>query len=354
MRTGNEKIQDTGMGQLICDSYAIYNADTVEVMQAYPKESIGMSIYSPPFRGLYQYSSSVKDLSNCRTPEQFFEHYEYVVREIYRLTPPGRITAVHCADIPSGNSGCDHQMDFPGKIIALHEKIGFHYAYRLHIWKEPLTIRNKLMLKNLFHTTLCEDSTRVGIAGADYLLVFRKRGKNKIPVAHPSGLTDYAGSAKMPAENLKYKNWQGSQLENKYSHWIWQQYASCNWHDIRLSKVLPYMQAREDEDEKHLHPMPLDIYERGIVLWSNPGEIILEPFMGVGSGVYQAVKQGRKGIGCELKASYYRQALKNLASLDREPEVKQANLFDAISHVKAGTPLTYAFSFGVGLAGGSN
>ena len=168
------------MDQIITEQYTIVNGDCISVMAALPDKSIGMSMYSLPFRGMYQYSSSTRDLSNCRTKEQFMEHYEYVVKEIFRLTPPGRISAVHCCDIPSGNSGCDHMQDFPGDIIRLHEKIGFHYAHRFHIWKEPLTIRNKLMLKNLFHTTLCEDSTRVGIANSDYLLVFRKRGKTHI------------------------------------------------------------------------------------------------------------------------------------------------------------------------------
>ena len=190
------------------------------------------------------------------------------------------------------------------------------------------------MVKNLFHTTLCEDSTRVGIAGADYLLVFRKRGNNKIPVVHPYGMRDYAGSAKMPAENQRYKDWKGSQLENKYSHWIWQQYASSNWYDVRLSNVLPYKEAKEDEDEKHLHPMALDIYERAVVLWTNLGETVLEPFAGVGSGVYQAVKMGRKAIGAELKASYFRQMQKNLESLNI-PQAKQANLFDVVGTRKA-------------------
>jgi len=305
------------MKQEVCDSYGIYNDDCITVMKDFPDKSIGMSMYSLPFRGIYQYSSSVKDLSNCRTPEQFMDHYEYVVREVYRLTPPGRISAVHCSDIPSGNSGCDHLDDFPGDIIRLHEKIGFRYAYRIHIWKEPLAIRNKLMLKNLFHTTLCEDSTRVGIANSDYLLIFRKKGTNKIPVTHPEGLRNYAGSTEMPQENVGYKSWTGSQLGNKYSHWIWQQYASSNWHDIRLSNILPYQEAKEDEDEKHLHPMPLDIYERGLVLWSNASEVFLEPFMGVGSGVYSAVKLGRKGIGIELKGSYYNQAKKNLKLVDK-------------------------------------
>jgi len=309
------------MNQVIAEQYSIINGDCISVMATLPDKSIGMSMYSLPFRGMYQYSSSIRDLSNCRTKDQFMDHYEYVVNEIFRLTPPGRMSAVHCCDIPSGNSGCDHLEDFPGDIISLHKKIGFHYAYRIHIWKEPLTTRNKLMLKNLFHTTLCEDSTRVGIANSDYLLVFRKRGKNKIPVTHMKGLTEYIGSTTMPHENESYKGWGGSQLANKYSHWIWQQYASSNWDDIRLSNYLPY-RAVKDEDEKHLHPMSLDIYERGITLWSNPDEIFLEPFMGTGGGPYSAVKHGRKAIGIELKPAWYNQSVKNM-ELAANPPKKQ-------------------------------
>lgn len=316
--------------QVIGDNFAIYNQDCIPFMQSLPEKSIGLSIYSPPFRGIYQYSSSERDLSNCRTKEQFMEHYEFVVRELFRITPPGRISAVHCAEIPSGNSGCDHLQDFPGDIIRLHEKIGFHFAYRIHIWKEPLAIRNKLMLKNLFHTTLCEDSTRTGIANADYLLVFRKKGKNKVPVKHPLGLTEYAGSARMPDENLAYKGWTGSQLANKYSHWIWQQYASSNWFDIRLSNLVPYND--NGEDEKHLHPMPLDIYERAITLWSNPGEVVFDPFMGVGSCVYSCLKLGRKGVGVELKGAFFNQARKNIEAFLEKPETKtsQMSIEDAL------------------------
>ena len=313
------------MEQVTNDRYTLINGDCIEVMQALPDRSIGMSMYSLPFRGMYQYSSSERDLSNCRTKEQFMDHYEFVVNELFRLTPAGRISAVHCCDIPSGNSGCDHLDDFPGDIIRLHEKIGFHYAFRIHIWKEPLTIRNKLLLKNLFHTTLCEDSTRVGIANSDYLLVFRKRGKNKVPVSHPNGLKNYAGSTEMPEENKRYKNYTGNQLGNKFSHWIWQQYASSNWMDIRLSNVIPYKEVN-DEDEKHLHPMSLDIYERGIVLWSNYDEIFLETFMGTGGGVYMAVKLGRKAVGIELKDAWFRQSIKNLDSVENI-KAKQEKLF---------------------------
>lgn len=313
------------MEQITKENYTLINGDCIEVMQGLPDKSIGVSMYSLPFRGMYQYSSSERDLSNCRTKEQFMDHYGYVVKEIFRLTPAGRISAVHCCDIPSGNSGCDHLEDFPGDIISLHEKIGFHYAFRIHIWKEPLTIRNKLLLKNLFHTTLCEDSTRVGIANSDYLLVFRKRGVNKVPVSHPKGLTEYAGSNEMPEENKRYKNYSGNQLCNKFSHWIWQQYASSNWMDIRLSNTLPYQQEK-DEDEKHLHPMSLDIYERGIILWSNKDEIFLEPFMGTGGGPYTAVRFGRKAVGIELKEAWFRQAAKNLEQVNYS-KPKQEGLF---------------------------
>jgi DNA modification methylase len=298
--------------QEITKKYALYNGDCVEVMASIPSEKIHLSVYSPPFGGLYNYSSSERDLSNCKDYDQFFEHYAFVVREIHRLTMPGRMTVVHCMDVPSGNSGTDHLIDFPGDIIRLHEKEGFKYIARYAIWKEPLAVRNRTMAKNLAHKTIVEDSSRCSVASADYLLVFRKGGKNPVPIAHPNGLMYYAGERQMPAELLKYKGWKGNQIENRFSHWIWRQYASAFWDDIRIGRVLPFKQARDDEDEKHVHPLQLDVIERVIVLWSNEGETVWTPFMGVGSEVYQAVFSGRKGIGAELKPSYYRQAVKNV------------------------------------------
>jgi DNA modification methylase len=301
--------------QDIKEDYAIYNGDCLEIMPKFPDGSIHLSVYSPPFGGLYHYSSSERDLSNCKDYKQFFEHYEFVVKELFRLTMPGRITAVHCADVPSGNSGIDNLVDFPGDIIRLHEKIGFHYIARYSIWKEPLGVRNRTMAKNLAHKTIVEDSSRCSVASADYLLVFRRKGENLVPISHPNGLTDYAGERQIPNELMEFKNWKGKQTENRYSHWIWRQYASAFWDDIRIGRVLPFIEAKEEDDEKHVHPLQLDVIERCIVLWSNPGEKVFTPFMGVGSEVYSAVINGRKGIGMELKTSYYKQAQRNMKSI---------------------------------------
>jgi DNA modification methylase len=302
------------LNQTITDNYALYCGDCMEVMPQFPDESIHLSIYSPPFAGLYQYSSSERDLSNSRDYAEFMKHYEYVVKELYRLTMPGRITAVHCMDIPKSNTGKgDGLSDFPGDIIRLHEKNGWEYAHRYHVWKEPLTVRNRTMKKGLAHKTIVDDSTKCDVASADYVLSFRRNGNNPVPVAHPRGLTEYAGEREIPQELWSYRNWDGKQTENRYSHWIWRQYASAFWDDVRLDRVLPYKMTRDEEDEKHVHPLQLDIIDRLVVLFSNPGERILTPFMGVGSEVYGAVKADRFGVGVELKPSYYNQAVKNVA-----------------------------------------
>ena len=305
--------------QEITEEYALYNGDCCEVMPTLPTGSVHLSIYSPPFAGLYHYSSSERDLSNCRDYEEFFAHYEFVVREIARLTMPGRMTCVHCMDVPSGNTGRDHLIDFPGDIIRLHEREGLRYIARYCVWKEPLAVRNRTMAKNLAHKTIVEDSSRCSAAAADYLLVFRKGGTNPTPIAHPHGLEAYAGERTPPADVLSYRGWTGNQIENRYSHWIWRQYASAFWDDVRVGRVLPYQAARDSEDEKHIHPLQLDVIERCLVLWSNHGDIVLTPFMGVGSEVYAAVELGRRAVGIELKPSYYRQAQKNLniAARDR-------------------------------------
>lgn len=312
--------------QLITGEYAIYNGDCIEVMGKIKTGSVHLSVYSPPFGGLYHYSSSERDLSNCASYEEFFEHYDFCVEEIHRLTMPGRISCVHCMDVPSGNSGIDTLRDFPGDIIRQHAKIGFQYIARYHVWKEPLGVRNRTMAKNLAHKTIVEDSSRCSVASADYLLVFRKGGENKVPIEHPRGLVDYAGERSIPEDLLPFRGWKGNQIENRYSHWIWRQYASAFWDDIRISNVLPFKESRDEEDEKHVHPLQLDVIERCLVLWSNPGEIVLTPFMGVGSEVYGAVKAGRRGIGIELKPSYYRQAVKNIETLNGA-RLKQVELF---------------------------
>lgn len=302
--------------QTVTDVAALYLGDCCEVLPTIPEGSVHLSVYSPPFGGLYNYSSSERDLSNCRDYEEFFEHYRFVVEELFRLALPGRLTGVHCMDIPSGNTGSDHLRDFPGDIIRLHKEIGFNYVARYCVWKEPLGVRNRTMAKNLAHKTVVDDSNRCSVASADYLLMFRKGGENPTPIAHPNGLMDYAGERQVPHELISYRGWKGSQIENRYSHWIWRQYASAFWDDVRIDRVLPYKPSKDEEDEKHIHPLQLDVIDRCLVLWSNPGETVLTPFMGVGSEVYAAIRAGRKGIGIELKESYYRQAVRNVKAAE--------------------------------------
>ena len=316
--------------QMATEDYALYCGDCVEVMKGLRAESVHLVLYSPPFAGLYQYSSDERDMSNCIDHDEFFEHYGYCIDETARLLLPGRISAVHCMDIPLSNSGCDAMFDLPGRIIVEHEKRGFAYGGRRVIWKEPLMVRNRTMMKSLHHATLCDDSTRCSIANADYLLMFRRKGENRIPVQHETGLLNYAGERQPPSDLLCYRGMKGDQKKNRYSQYIWRQYASSVWDDIRIDRVLPHRQAREDEDEKHVHPLQLDVIERAVVIWSNPGEVVLTPFLGVGSEAYGAVVNGRRAIGVELKTSYYRQAVLNLQSAQKTLTVEQTPLFAGI------------------------
>lgn len=327
--------------QLITESYAVYNGDSCEVLQTIPDEMVHMSIYSPPFaveQGgcLYNYSSSDRDLSNSRTYEEFFDHYGFIVSQIARITMPGRITAVHCMDVPKDGANRCGYSDFPGEIIRLHERNGFEMLPRICIWKEPLAVRNRTMSKALAHRQIVDDSTLTNAAAADYLIPFRKKGDNPIPVTHPVGLTEYAGARDIPKDLHRYRGWTGKQTENRFSHWIWRNYASCFWDDIRGNQgspkadagaVLSYQEARDKDDEKHMHPLQLDVISRACVLWTNPGETVLTPFMGVGSEVFGAVTNGRRGVGVELKPSYYRQAVKNLARASDHEDAVEMPLF---------------------------
>lgn len=310
------------LNQHIADRYAIYNGDSMEVLPTIPADSIHLSIYSPPFAGLYHYSSDDRDLSNCRNYEEFFQHYDFIVQELARVTMPGRMTAVHCMDVPTGNTGCDALADFPGDIIRQHRRFGFDYVARYHVWKEPLAVRNRTMIKALAHKGIVEDSSRCTVASADYLLVFRKKGHNPVPIAHPTGLLEYSGEREIPQDLLSYKGWTGKQTENRYSHWIWRQYASAFWDDIRIDRVLPFRAARTEDDEKHVHPLQLDVIERCLALWSNPGETVLTPFMGVGSEVYASVLNGRRAVGVELKESYFHQALQNIQDAEKHVAIQ--------------------------------
>ena len=323
--------------QIITDEYAIYNGDCCEVMGTLPDESIDLSVYSPPFCGLYNYSSDERDLSNCRSYAEFFEHYSYVIKEIARLTKPGRMTAVHTMDVPGrGHGDCAVMgcganagtglIDFPGDVVRAHYEHGFDYCGRRAIWKEPLAVRLRTMAKGLSHKQFTEDSTMCDVASADYLLMFRKRGENLEPVIHKHGLMSYAGEREIPRELMRFRGHKGKQTGNKYSHWIWRQYASSFWDDIRIDRVMPYKESRDLDDERHVHPLQLDVIERACVMWSNPGDNVLTPFMGVGSEVYGAVINGRRGIGVELKPSYYHQAARNLKDAKREDDQQSLGL----------------------------
>lgn len=314
------------LNQQITDRWAIYNADSMDVMAAMPDASIHASIYSPPFAGLYVYSSNDRDVSNARNYAEFRQHYGMFVEQLHRLTIPGRLTAVHAAPVPSGNSGRDALFDFPGDVIRLHEENGWDWIGRHVIWKEPLAVRLRTMQKNLAHKTIIDDAAAGGVASADELLIFRKPGEAVEPIHHPTGLDYYAGAEPIPSDLLRYRNWTGAQTGNRYSQWIWRHYASSVWDDIRLDHVLPFRDSRDPDDEKHVHPLQLDVIARFVQLRTRPGERVLTPFMGVGSEVYESVRLGRIGIGIELKPSYYEQAVRNLAAVD-EPTTAVETLF---------------------------
>jgi DNA modification methylase len=323
------------LNQKITDQYAIYNGDCMDVIAALPDDSIHASIYSPPFAGLYNYSSSERDFSNARNYAEFMEMYGFLVREKLRVTIPGRVSAVHAAPVPNSNSGKDNGLtDFPGDVIRAHLAEGWLYIGRHVIWKEPLAVRNRTMQKNLSHKTIVDDASNGGLASADELLIFRKPGGSAIPIQHPCGLVgDYAGEEQVPEELQKFRGWDGDQKLNRYSHWIWRRYASSVWDDIRLDRVLPFRDAKDEEDEKHVHPLQLDVIERFLDLRTMPGERVLTPFMGVGSEVYSAVKMGRFAIGAELKPSYFVQAVRNLEALEIETAESEPEpaLFDAMA-----------------------
>lgn len=305
--------------QLITERYAIYNSDCMYVLPTMADASIDLSIYSPPFAGLYNYSSSENDFSNCETREQFLQQYEYLIAEIARVTKAGRITAVHCTDIMNKDGS---MWDFPHEIIELHKKYGFHYRNKITIWKEPLKVRMRTMVRSLMHKLIVEDSTECFTAMPDYVLIFKKTGVNEVPVTHPVGLSYYAGATPiLPEMSKKYGTYEQLKAKykdhedpktNKLSHIIWQRYASAVWDDVRIDNVLQYKESKDEDDEKHVHPLQLDVIYRLVELYSNPNEVVFTPFMGVGSEVYAPVVMGRRAMGIELKDTYFKQAIKNL------------------------------------------
>ena len=290
--------------QCITKDFALYNGDSCEVLAGVPDNSIHYEIYSPPFASLYTYSNSERDLGNCKSNDEFFEHFKFIAQQLYRVLMPGRIMSVHCMDIPAmkERDGYIGLIDFPGQLIRMFEEIGFIYHSRVAIWKDPLVEATRTKALGLMHKQLCKDSAMCRNGLPDYLVSFRKPGDNMEPIAHPDGLTSFAGEDEPSDDGV-------------YSHQVWRRYASPVWMDINQSRTLNREAAREQNDERHICPLQLDVIERGLTLYTNPGDTVLTPFLGIGSEIYQALEMGRKGIGIELKASYYAQAVKNCKSV---------------------------------------
>jgi DNA modification methylase len=335
--------------QVVSDEYAAYNGDCMDVIQTLENDSIDLSIYSPPFAGLYNYSSDHRDFSNCEDKSQFLDQYDFLIKEMARVTKAGRINAVHVTEIVENDGS---SWDFPNAVIKLHEKHGFLYKGRITVWKEPLKVRMRTMVKSLMHKLIVEDATQCFVAHPDYVLIFKRKGESEVPVTHPKGLDKYFGETPILPNILRAWNnanetslnevelWEYLKREyydhedpksNKLSHYIWQRYASSVWEDIRIDNVLPYKDSKEEDDEKHVHPLQLDVIDRLVVLYSNPGEVVFTPFMGVGSEVYSPVSLDRKAIGIELKDSYYKQAVLNLKEAkSRFAHEKPVTLFDYV------------------------
>lgn len=288
------------------DDYEIHNGDCVEMLKIIPDNSIGLSVFSPPFLSLYVYSNSERDLGNCKTDGEFYEHFKFVVKELFRVMQPGRNVAFHCMNVPAMKfkDGYIGLKDFRGDLIRMFQTEGFILHSEHVIWKDPLIEATRTKALGLMHKQLCKDSAMARAGIPDYLIAMRKPGENKNPVAHPNGLERFIG--------------ENSPNEGVMSHERWRRYASPVWMDINQTRTLQCSSAREDDDEKHVCPLQLDVIERAIELWSNPGDTVLSPFSGIGSEGYVAVQNGRKFVGAELKTSYWKQAVENLKIASRK------------------------------------
>lgn len=300
--------------QVITDRYAIYQGDSCEIIRALPGDSIGFGIHSPPFEGLYKFSNFDRDISNNDGPS-FWEHYAFLIQELLRVTMPGRLHSVHVMQLPTSKirHGYIGMRDFRGEVIRAYEDAGWIFHSEVCIWKDPVVAQQRTKSIRLLHKQIVKDSTISGQGLADYVVTFRKPGENPEPVA---GCFDrYIGGDEGP-DPAKYTT--PTDGRNWFSIEVWQRYASPVWTDINQTRTLQYRGGRDEKDEQHISPLQLDVIERCIQLWSNPGDTVLTPFLGIGSEVYCAAKMGRKGIGIELKPSYFRQAVKNLAEIESE------------------------------------
>ena len=279
------------INQEVTDKWAIYNGDCVEVIKGLPDHSIGYSIFSPPFSSLYTYSNSPRDMGNCRNDDDFFEHFGYLIDDLARVMKPGRDVSFHCMLLPAGKErdGYIGLKDFRGDLIRAFQARGFVYHSEVVIWKDPVTAMQRTKALGLLHKTVRTNASMSRQGIPDYLVTMRAPGDCVDKVTH----TDY------PVDK-------------------WQKVASPIWMDIDPNDTLQFRSAREHDDERHICPLQLEVIRRGIELWTNPGDIVLSPFTGIGSEGYVAVEMGRRFIGTELKESYFRQAVANLHSLDRQ------------------------------------
>lgn len=291
------------INQKVNERYALYNGDCVEVMAGLPEQSIDYSIFSPPFESLYTYSDSDRDLGNCRSTEEFYEHLQFIADQLFRILRDGRLISIHCMDLPASknNDGFIGLKDFPGNIIRVFEKAGFIYHSRVTIWKDPVVAMQRTKALGLLHKQIKKDSAMCRQGISNYLVTFRKPGDNTKPIKHTNET--------FPVEK-------------------WQNYASPVWMDINQTNTLNKRSAKDERDEKHICPLQLDVIERAIDLWTAPGDVVFTPFMGIGSEAYQALKMDRNAIGIELKESYFEQAVNNCDNALNAP--KQLDLFGEV------------------------
>lgn len=307
------------MDQLITDNYSIYHADTIEVAQGLPDNSVDFSIFSPPFESLYTYSNSNRDMGNSKDSDQFWKQYLFLIKEQFRVMKPGRIIAIHCMNLPTSkqNDGFIGIRDFRGEMIKSYQNAGFIYHSEVVIWKDPVVAMQRTKALGLLHKTIKKDSSMSRMGIPDNLIMLRKPGLNEEPIS--GEFTYYVGNN--PAPGFERYDWDDGrscfkvkESSHNTSIDVWQRYASPIWNDINQSDTLNFREGRDTDDERHICPLQLDVIQRCLQLWSNKGDVVWSPFMGIGSEGYMSLKSGRKFIGAELKESYFNLAKRNLES----------------------------------------
>ena len=297
--------------QEITDRYAIYHGDCVEILKGIPNDSIHYMIFSPPFSNLFCYSASARDMGNS-TEEQFYDHFRFAIPEMYRVVMPGRLLSFHCSDIPAmkERDGYMGLKDFPSYVRMLFEEMGFIYHSKVVIWKDPLLEAVRTKSLGLAHKQVVKDSSRCRQGTPDYIITMRKPGENPEPVGRGRGFETYIGEKKEPQAVKR-----DDPKLNKYSHYVWQRYASPVWMDIRQGNTLNVKMARDKRDERHICPLQLDVIARCLELWTNSGDTVFSPFAGIGSEGYEALLMDRRFVGIELKDSYYQEMKRNLRGI---------------------------------------